>query len=393
MDRGDGGGEKEDRGLVKKASSAYMFYSRAVSATVRQELESENVGEPVAIGDVGRRVSELWKGLAPDERQVYVDMSAKDKERERLESLEADRRAEEEQRARREALSGPVDEFSQRKGRVRMDAVREERERRLEELAARRKERPVSEAELARREETRKRREGRAREEAKVASQHKQLKDTNARDAKRRLEYLLAQSDVFSKLKMGSTAADEGGAEGSEAAGGRGAATSSSSSSSSPRVGRPRVVDSPSKRSGRSFSAGHEVDDISDINDADSEAGNTVVLRSQPSTIVGGTMKDYQLEGLNWMIHLRSKGLNGILADEMGLGKTLQSISILGYQYSNLLVNGPHLVVVPKSTLSNWMNELKRWCPSLRAMRFHGNKEERAIFAEKVSGWAVGVGR
>ena len=68
MDRGDGGGEKEDRGLVKKASSAYMFYSRAVSATVRQELESENVGEPVAIGDVGRRVSELWKGLAPDER-------------------------------------------------------------------------------------------------------------------------------------------------------------------------------------------------------------------------------------------------------------------------------------------------------------------------------------
>ena len=49
-------------------------------------------------------------------------------------------------------------------------------------------------------------------------------------------------------------------------------------------------------------------------------------LRTQPSTIVFGTMKQYQIEGLNWMIHLQDRGLNGILADEMGLGKTLQSI-------------------------------------------------------------------
>jgi len=37
-------------------------------------------------------------------------------------------------------------------------------------------------------------------------------------------------------------------------------------------------------------------------------------------------MKQYQIEGLNWMINLQDRGLNGILADEMGLGKTLQSI-------------------------------------------------------------------
>ncbi|GMH49541.1 hypothetical protein TL16_g00544, partial [Triparma laevis f. inornata] len=93
-------------------------------------------------------------------------------------------------------------------------------------------------------------------------------------------------------------------------------------------------------------------------------------------------LKDYQLEGLNWMIHLRSKGLNGILADEMGLGKTLQSISILAYVRS-MRINGPHLICVPKSTLSNWMNELARWCPALRAVRFHGPKDERALFVEK----------
>jgi SWI/SNF-related matrix-associated actin-dependent regulator of chromatin subfamily A member 5 len=77
------------------------------------------------------------------------------------------------------------------------------------------------------------------------------------------------------------------------------------------------------------------------------------------------------------MIHLAGKGLNGILADEMGLGKTLQSISILAYHHEFLKIQGPHLICVPKSTLSNWMNELKRWCPVLRVIKFHGSREDR----------------
>jgi hypothetical protein len=47
-----------------------------------------------------------------------------------------------------------------------------------------------------------------------------------------------------------------------------------------------------------------------------------------------GEMRDYQVEGLNWLIRLYHRGLNGILADEMGLGKTLQTISMLGYLYT-----------------------------------------------------------
>ena len=43
----------------------------------------------------------------------------------------------------------------------------------------------------------------------------------------------------------------------------------------------------------------------------------------------GAFVSDYQVRGLNWMIGLFEKGINGILADEMGLGKTLQSIQIL----------------------------------------------------------------
>lgn len=99
-------------------------------------------------------------------------------------------------------------------------------------------------------------------------------------------------------------------------------------------------------------------------------------LEVQP-TCITGKMRAYQLEGLNWMINLHNKNINGILADEMGLGKTLQSISILGFCMEFYKIRGPHIVIVPKSTLGNWCRELARWCPDFKVLRFHGNKEER----------------
>ncbi|CAI5522129.1 unnamed protein product [Closterium sp. Naga37s-1] len=106
------------------------------------------------------------------------------------------------------------------------------------------------------------------------------------------------------------------------------------------------------------------------------DGGSTTRLLVQPSCIQG-KMRDYQLAGLNWMIRLYENGINGILADEMGLGKTLQSISLLGYLHEFKGISGPHMVVAPKSTLGNWIKELHRFCPSLRAFKFHGNQEER----------------
>lgn len=77
--------------------------------------------------------------------------------------------------------------------------------------------------------------------------------------------------------------------------------------------------------------------------------------------VKGGVMRDYQVQGLNWLISLYENGINGILADEMGLGKTLQTISFLGF-LKHYEGNGqPHLVLVPKSTLHNWMSEFKKW--------------------------------
>ncbi|XP_036082617.1 probable global transcription activator SNF2L1 isoform X6 [Rousettus aegyptiacus] len=99
-----------------------------------------------------------------------------------------------------------------------------------------------------------------------------------------------------------------------------------------------------------------------------------------PSYVKGGHLRDYQIRGLNWLISLYENGVNGILADEMGLGKTLQTIALLGYLKHYRNIPGPHMVLVPKSTLHNWMNEFKRWVPSLRVICFVGDKDARAAF-------------
>ncbi|XP_039058883.1 ISWI chromatin-remodeling complex ATPase CHR11-like isoform X1 [Hibiscus syriacus] len=114
----------------------------------------------------------------------------------------------------------------------------------------------------------------------------------------------------------------------------------------------------------------------------DGLSGNTRLV-TQP-TCIQGKMRDYQLAGLNWLIRLYESGINGILADEMGLGKTLQTISLLGYLHEYRGITGPHMVVAPKSTLGNWVNEIRRFCPVLRTVKFLGNPEERRYIREEL---------
>ncbi|KAF1825395.1 chromatin remodelling complex ATPase chain ISW1 [Dissoconium aciculare CBS 342.82] len=100
------------------------------------------------------------------------------------------------------------------------------------------------------------------------------------------------------------------------------------------------------------------------------------IFRESPSYIQG-QMRDYQVAGLNWLISLHENGISGILADEMGLGKTLQTISFIGYLRFVQEITGPHLVVVPKSTLDNWKREFARWIPEINVLVLQGAKEER----------------
>ncbi|KAJ3384883.1 hypothetical protein HDU84_002588 [Entophlyctis sp. JEL0112] len=111
--------------------------------------------------------------------------------------------------------------------------------------------------------------------------------------------------------------------------------------------------------------------------DAAEDDDSVFVFNESPAYVVGGKMRDYQIQGLNWLISLHHNGINGILADEMGLGKTLQTISFLGYLKHMQGINGKHLIIVPKSTLHNWMSEIKKWVPTLTPFLFHGDKDSR----------------
>ncbi|KAF9358218.1 hypothetical protein BGX26_002222 [Mortierella sp. AD094] len=115
------------------------------------------------------------------------------------------------------------------------------------------------------------------------------------------------------------------------------------------------------------------------LNDEENEDDiSSFVFTESPAYIKNGTLRDYQVQGLNWMVSLYKNGINGILADEMGLGKTLQTISFLGYLKHIEGVAGPHLVIVPKSTLHNWKSEFSKWLPDSNVFLLHANKDERA---------------
>ncbi|KAI8065336.1 SNF2 family N-terminal domain-containing protein [Gilbertella persicaria] len=106
----------------------------------------------------------------------------------------------------------------------------------------------------------------------------------------------------------------------------------------------------------------------------------------QPSIMVGGKLKDYQIKGLQWMVSLYNNNLNGILADEMGLGKTIQTISLITYLIEMKRQNGPFLIIVPLSTLTNWTLEFDKWAPSIRKIVYKGPPHVRRDLASVVKG-------
>ncbi|KAI0888735.1 SNF2 family N-terminal domain-containing protein [Annulohypoxylon maeteangense] len=118
-------------------------------------------------------------------------------------------------------------------------------------------------------------------------------------------------------------------------------------------------------------------------NQALADAG--LQLKQQPKIMSGGTMRDYQLEGLTWMYEICLQGLSGILADEMGLGKTIQVISLVALLREQESYFGPHLIIAPLSTLSNWQDEFQKWTPTIPFVMYHGTPQERQeIFRTKI---------
>lgn len=97
----------------------------------------------------------------------------------------------------------------------------------------------------------------------------------------------------------------------------------------------------------------------------------------------GCTLHDYQLVGVKWLIMMNNKELNAILGDEMGLGKTIQIVAFLSY-LKQIGKTGPHLIVVPSSTIENWIGEFHKWCPSLKLLTYYGTQDERKHLRHRV---------
>ena len=101
----------------------------------------------------------------------------------------------------------------------------------------------------------------------------------------------------------------------------------------------------------------------------------------QPSSLKGGQLRAYQMQGLQWLISLYNNNLSGVLADEMGLGKTIQVVALIAYLMENKGTNGPFLVVAPLSTLSNWDLEFDRWTPDLIKVKTPNPNSHRWAFS------------
>jgi superfamily II DNA or RNA helicase len=94
----------------------------------------------------------------------------------------------------------------------------------------------------------------------------------------------------------------------------------------------------------------------------------TLAAEVPPIDGLRATLRPYQIEGYEWLYRFSQLGLGVCLADDMGLGKTLEAIALL----LSRRAGGPALVVAPTSVCRNWLEELKRFAPGLRAAEYVG---------------------
>ncbi|XP_011701475.1 PREDICTED: lymphoid-specific helicase-like [Wasmannia auropunctata] len=121
--------------------------------------------------------------------------------------------------------------------------------------------------------------------------------------------------------------------------------------------------------------------------DSDAEPEPQTATAADSTSIVPkyfcGTLRDYQLTGLEWLKLLYKNGLSGILADEMGLGKTVQVIALICHLVEERQPK-PYLIIAPLSTIPNWLIEFERFAPAIPVVLFYGTPDEREAISKKI---------
>jgi len=93
-----------------------------------------------------------------------------------------------------------------------------------------------------------------------------------------------------------------------------------------------------------------------------------------PSTFQA-ELRDYQMDGYNWLARLAQWGVGACLADDMGLGKTIQALALL----VDKAPNGPSLIIAPTSVCMNWESEARRFAPTLNPILFGSGDRQRKL--------------
>lgn len=318
---------------IRPAATAYLLFQKDITPTVKQEFQASS--GTFDVGQFSRAVRDKWNALDAAGRAKYEEAAREDAARFARESHQADVAAMERQRQLQQEREQLVlnDEFSGQRGtrgafkkEKKKRAKKEKREKKQRVVAAegewdpayeeesedsydsssdsddsvrpKKKAAPrkVSEAVLRRREQAKEEKEEK---EQYIAARQQDLRKDRAEQAKRRLDFLLKQSDIFSHF--GQVKDDE--------------AKYQTKVSAKPRS---RGDGSTTHRDVNSAAAeGAEVDEIEAQELDQEEKLAATYLTSQPKTLSHGKMRPYQLEGLNWMVRLQENGVNGILADEM----------------------------------------------------------------------------
>ena len=135
---------------------------------------------------------------------------------------------------------------------------------------------------------------------------------------------------------------------------------------------------------GTPTTSGHATDED------ESEIKKVITSRKKPGSLSQPgimskdvVLKDYQIVGVNWLSLLFEKKLSCILADDMGLGKTCQVVAFLAH-LKEKGVKGPHIIVVPASTLENWLREFQVFCPELEVMPYYAELKDREEVREQI---------
>jgi superfamily II DNA or RNA helicase len=97
-----------------------------------------------------------------------------------------------------------------------------------------------------------------------------------------------------------------------------------------------------------------------------------------PSTL-RAELRDYQVQGYWWMARLARWGAGACLADDMGLGKTVQALTLILAHAPE----GPAIAVAPTSVCMNWIDEARRFAPTLNPILFGAGDRQAALDALK----------